>query len=423
MVINTNVEAQQTANHLNTSQLQLARSLARLSSGSKIIVPSDDAAGLAVSSRLNSQIKRLDAALNNVVNAVSFTQTQDGFMKTIDKAFRRMGELAMLAQDTTKSDEDRALYNQEFEQLKSYVGETAKQDFNGVSLFAGKELDVTVDSDGTTFTMVGIDLTGNVYNTAINSGTDAWKLTKNAWRVSKDGFITSVQSWNTSKDLWRKTDGTWTSTNQDADNTYTKYAAGSFVKESAANTADGSATNYAAGAFYTAKTTVVGTGSVQTADWAVRKEDEFVEVDPTSTGTNQDSLASKHLSGAVVVVKASAQDLAAAGMATALGDDYDNVNLKSVVGSQVALSLLQSAITQVATDRAKLGAIQSRLNFTNDQLTVTKENLSAAISRISDVDVAEEATQYARYQILVASGTEMLKQANQLPQSALQLLK
>ncbi len=423
MVINTNVEAQQTANHLNTSQLQLARSLARLSSGSKIIVPSDDAAGLAVSSRLNSQIKRLDSALNNVVNAVSFTQTQDGFMKTIDKAFRRMGELAMLAQDTTKSDEDRALYNQEFEQLKSYVGETAKQDFNGVSLFAGKELDVTVDSDGTTFTMVGIDLTGNVYNTAINSGTDAWKLTKNAWRVSKDGFITSVQSWNTSKDLWRKTDGTWTSTNQDADNTYTKYAAGSFVKESAANTADGSATNYAAGAFYTAKTTVVGTGSVQTADWAVRKEDEFVEVDPTSTGTNQDSLASKHLSGAVVVVKASAQDLAAAGMATALGDDYDNVNLKSVVGSQVALSLLQSAITQVATDRAKLGAIQSRLNFTNDQLTVTKENLSAAISRISDVDVAEEATQYARYQILVASGTEMLKQANQLPQSALQLLK
>ncbi len=423
MVINTNVEAQQTANHLNTSQLQLARSLARLSSGSKIIVPSDDAAGLAVSSRLNSQIKRLDSALNNVVNAVSFTQTQDGFMKTIDKAFRRMGELAMLAQDTTKSDEDRALYNQEFEQLKSYVGETAKQDFNGVSLFAGKELDVTVDSDGTTFTMVGIDLTGNVYNTAINSGTDAWKLTKNAWRVSKDGFITSVQSWNTSKDLWRKTDGTWTSTNQDADNTYTKYAAGSFVKESAANTADGSATNYAAGAFYTAKTTVVGTGSVQTDDWAGRKEDEFVEVDPTSTGTNQDSLASKHLSGAVVVVKASAQDLAAAGMATALGDDYDNVNLKSVVGSQVALSLLQSAITQVATDRAKLGAIQSRLNFTNDQLTVTKENLSAAISRISDVDVAEEATQYARYQILVASGTEMLKQANQLPQSALQLLK
>ena len=99
------------------------------------------------------------------------------------------------------------------------------------------------------------------------------------------------------------------------------------------------------------------------------------------------------------------------------------MNLKSVVSSQIALTLVKAAITQVATDRAKLGAVQSRLNFTNEQLTVTKENLSAAISRIADVDVAEEATSYARYQILVQSGTEMLKQANQLPQSALQLLR
>ncbi len=109
MVINTNIEAQATTNNLNLSQSHLAKSLARLSSGSKIIVPSDDAAGLAVSSRLRSQIARLDSSLSNVINAVSFTQTQDGFMKTIDKAYRRMGELAILSQDTTKSDADRAL--------------------------------------------------------------------------------------------------------------------------------------------------------------------------------------------------------------------------------------------------------------------------------------------------------------------------
>ena len=106
-----------------------------------------------------------------------------------------------------------------------------------------------------------------------------------------------------------------------------------------------------------------------------------------------------------------------------MGSDYDSVNLKSVASSQIALSLVKLAITQVATDRARLGAVQSRLNFTNEQLSVTKENLSAAISRIADVDVAIEATNYARYQILVQSGTEMLKQANQLPQSALQLLR
>jgi flagellin len=207
MVINTNIEAQATANNLNASQLNLAKSLARLSSGSKIIVPSDDAAGLAVSSRLNSQIKRLDSALSNVVNAVSFTQTQDGFMKTIDKAFRRMGELAILSQDTTKSNEDRALYNQEFVQLKDYVSETTKQDFNGVSLFGGQTLDVTVDAEGTTFTMVGINLSDPTYTTAINSGSDAWQLTQNAWQLSKDGYQAKTAIYKTSIDLWRDNDG------------------------------------------------------------------------------------------------------------------------------------------------------------------------------------------------------------------------
>ena len=80
-------------------------------------------------------------------------------------------------------------------------------------------------------------------------------------------------------------------------------------------------------------------------------------------------------------------------------------------------------ITQLATDRASIGASQSRLNFTGEQLAISKENLTAASSRIRDVDVAEESTQFARYNILVQSGTAMLAQANQLPQSVLRLLQ
>jgi flagellin len=99
------------------------------------------------------------------------------------------------------------------------------------------------------------------------------------------------------------------------------------------------------------------------------------------------------------------------------------VNITTAAEAKTALELVKDAISQVAQDRAALGAVQSRLNFTNEQLSVTKENLSSAISRIADVDVAEEATQYARYQILVQSGTAMLQQANQLPQAALQLLR
>ena len=103
MIINTNIQALKTSNILNESNKMLSRSLARLSSGSKIVNPKDDAAGLAVSSRLKGQISRVDSALSNIGNGMSWTQTQDGFMKTLEGAFRRMGELAMLSMDATKS--------------------------------------------------------------------------------------------------------------------------------------------------------------------------------------------------------------------------------------------------------------------------------------------------------------------------------
>lgn len=270
MVINTNLEAMQNANNLNMSATGLAKSLARLSSGQKIVNPSDDAAGLAVSSRLASQIARLDAALSNVINAVSLTQTQDGFLKTIDKALSRMGELAMLAQDTTKSSSDRLLYDQEFSQLKDYISATAVKEYNSVSLFSAVTVAVTVDSSGLTFDLTGTDI--------LNIG--AYSL----------------------------------------------------------------------------------------------------------------ALAS-------------------------------SVSLASTSAAGSALTLVRAATSQVAQDRARLGAYQARLNFTSEQLVVTKENLSAAVSRITDTDVAEESTRYARNQILVQSGTVMLTQANSLPQSALRLLQ
>ena len=267
MVINTNVHALAAASNLQTSESMLSKSLARLSSGSKIVNPADDAAGLAVSMRLDAQIARLTAAKNNVGNAISFTQTQDGYLKKIAKSLDRMSELSILAQDVTKSNADRSLYNAEFQQLYAYFTSAASKDFNGVSLFSAATLNVTIDSEGGTFTMTGVNL-----------------------------------------------------------------AAAAYTPLAASN---------------------------------------------VTTTTNA---------------------------ATAL------VNVKA-------------AITQLATDRATIGAYQSRMNFTSEQLTVSKENLSAASSRIQDVDVAEESTQYARYNILVQSGTAMLAQANALPQSVLRLLQ
>ncbi len=271
MVINTNTSAQQTANNLNVSSTHLSKSLARLSSGSKIVTPSDDAAGLAVSSRLGAQIQRIDAALSNVSNATSFTQTQDGFLKTVDKAFRRMSELAMLAQDYTKSPADRTLYDEEFSQLKDYISSTSSKDFNGVSLFSSNAFLVTIDASGTTFSMEGINVGGATLS-----------------------YLPAISTANA---------------------------------------------------------------------------------------------------------------------------------ITTATAASAALGLVNTALNQIATDRAKLGAVQSRLNFTSEQLTTTKENLSQADSRIRDVDVAEESINYAKYQILVQSGTSILTQANSLPQTALRLLQ
>lgn len=267
MVINTNTHAMAAAGNLGTSESLLSKSLARLSSGSKIVNPADDAAGLAVSMRLDAQIQRITAAKSNVGNAISFTQTQDGYLKKIAKALDRMSELSILAQDVTKSDADRGLYDAEFQQLTEYVTSAASKDFNGVSLFSANALNVTIDSEGGTFTMAGVDLSVAAYTNAIAA------------------------------------------------------------------------------------------------------------------------------------------------------------DVSTTVNAAAALTAVRGAITQLATDRATIGAYQVRMNFTSEQLMVSRENLSAASSRIQDVDVAEESTQFARYNILVQSGTAMLAQANQLPQTALRLLQ
>lgn len=267
LVINTNISAQSAANNLQASQARLDKSLSRLSSGSKITSPSDDAGGMAVAMKLDAQIERFAAAKANVANAVSFTQAQDGYMKNVASALGRMSELSILSQDVTKTNADRTLYNQEFQQLSQYITDSAGKDFNGVSLFTTNSLNITADAEGDTFTMSGINLGAAVYTTA--------------------------------------------------------------------------------------------TGS----------------------------------------------------------------NISTTTAAATALTNVKAAINQLASDRASIGSFQSRLNSISEQITVGSENLLAASSRIQDTDVAEEATQFARYNILVQSGTAMLAQANQMPQNVLRLLQ
>jgi flagellin len=267
VVINTNYAATVASNNLAASNSMLQRSLNRLSSGSKIVNPADDAGGLAVSMKLSAAAKRSGAAASNIGNSVSFLQTQDGVLKVTAKVLDRISELKTLYADPTKNSTDKANYDAEFTQLQSELTSLTGEKFNGVSLFGSTSLSVQVSEDGTQ------------------------QVTVSAKQLSDSSS---------------------------------------------------------------------GVGAI--------------------TDTSVTSL------------------------------------------NGIALTAITTAIGNVATMRANNGAEQSRLGFASEVLTVNKANLEAANSRISDVDVAEESTQLARWNILVQSGTAMLAQANQSAQIALKLL-
>jgi flagellin len=280
VVINTNSAATSAAYNLSNTNVNLQRSLNRLSSGSRINSSADDAGGLAVSMKMSASIRRTDATLANVNNSLSLLQTQDGVLKTADKLLNRMSELATLAQDVTKTTSDLSLYNTELSQLKGQLNLMVGEKFNGISLFAsGASAGLDVAS---TLTVV----------------------------TSHDGAQT------------------------------------------------------------------VGITQVDL---------DFIS---TSVGSNS-----------------------SAGM-----------NIGSFTGAQAAVATIQTAIQDLATIRANNGAEQSRLTFAADMLAVNKTNLEAANSRIIDVDVADESTKLARFNILQQAGTAMLAQANQSTQSILRLI-
>lgn len=131
----TNTTASTSARTLNINHAQLQQSLARLSSGKRINAPADDAGGLAVSMKMSAAIRRNAAVQNNVNNAISYLQTQDGAMQTIGAIFERVSELRMLNEDVTKSATDKANYNTEYLQLLSQLNNLKAEKFNNVNLF------------------------------------------------------------------------------------------------------------------------------------------------------------------------------------------------------------------------------------------------------------------------------------------------
>lgn len=177
--INTNPAASAAAYSLDNVTRNLQKTLSRLSSGSRIVSPMDDAGGLAVSMRLSAAVRRTEATQSNVSNAQAFLETQDGVLKSAEKVVNRLGELTQLGTDVTKSTSDLALYQAEVNSLKAQLGSLISESFNGVSLF-------TTGSTGTEIT------TGTISVVASQDGTQTINITKRD--LSFVGYYTGTQS-------------------------------------------------------------------------------------------------------------------------------------------------------------------------------------------------------------------------------------
>ena len=178
VVLNTNYSATMASNNLAASSSMLQKSLNRLSSGSKIVNPSDDAGGLAVSMKLSATAKRQGAVNSNIGNAVSLLQTQDGALKVAGKILDRISELRTLNDDVTKSTGDKANYDTEFTALKSQLTAITSEKFNGIALFGSATSTVNATEDASTATQIiisGRDL-GNTTSGGVGDITSAASL-------------------------------------------------------------------------------------------------------------------------------------------------------------------------------------------------------------------------------------------------------
>ena len=165
LTINTNSSAATATMHLSKNNAALKKSLNRLSSGTRIVQPVDDAGGLAVSMKLESSIVRLAGAQKNIQNAQSFLEVQDGLLSSAGKILNRMVELKGLSEDVMKNDSDKENYNREFQDLQMQIYDLAQIQFNGVSLFAVRDSDSVV-GDTAIINDLGSDHTLSVFASA-----------------------------------------------------------------------------------------------------------------------------------------------------------------------------------------------------------------------------------------------------------------
>lgn len=409
MRINYNVSAMLANNKLANNDNLLSKSLERLSSGLKVNSAKDNPAGLAMAKRMNSQLENLAVANQSAGDGVSIIETADGAMSEISEMLQRMNELAIKSANGPNSDNDRAVIQDEVKQLTEEISRIAEStEFNGQKLLNGEfslkgyvqgNLDVKVSSYST-------EVTADIYtieeliieeNPLPTDDSDRYRVKSvklaggpfpaGATASMKDNLL-SIQGVNGFK------------MTLDLSRAITKNA--DFpdkVKELKITEVDGADKPLVIDA------TGIGSMIIQVG----ANEGQTLEMDIPKI-----SLSEMGLDNYFVKDGKGAENG---------GKGVWTLDVSTEQAATEAIERIDGAVQYVSTIRGRLGAYQNRLETTINSLDITSENVTAAYSRIMDVDMAEEMTNYTTYQVMTQAATSMLAQANERPSQVLQLLQ
>ena len=412
-VINTNIAASVTANAMRENQRTMENTMERLATGKRINSASDDAAGLAIGQRMEGQIRGMQQASRNSNDAISMIQTADGAAIEIGEMLQRMRELAVQATNGTNGTDDISNLNLEFAQLATEIERVANDTkFNATDLLnAGITKTFTVGSDEADQVSITIkDFNLAAGADATGGGTAAIDtLTMSQTDLRADFAL------GTDTGTFVVSDGT-TAVSVDLNKIRLSEANATLAAAAVTQAQIVTALNIEANASATFTGTFAVASPTATAGFIITEKDAFQGANDTYVvGGSAATVSSSNT--ATTGVAGAAGGVLGVDMSTYAQTGSSTVSLSGTIAA------LDTAIVNVAKERANFGAVVNRLEYTIDNLNSGINNTKAAKSQIVDADYAQETTELARTQIISQASTAMLSQANQAAQSVLALLK
>lgn len=386
MVVRSNIMAVNAQRQLGMNNSQVGKALEKLSSGYRINRAGDDASGLAISEKMKAQIKGLDTASLNSQDGISLVQTAEGALTEVHNMLNRMSELATRAANGINEDTNRASLQKEVAKLQEEIDRISEGiNFNNLKLLDGSQTyagNKALIGQGTANGVMGLSVEGGNLSAddTISVNIDANSVGKIIVTASDNAVVFTTTQ--TGKGFYSIT----ADVSKVTDESVKKAWAGVTINFSVDQAStDG---NYKAGAQQFR---------------AGENKSMQLQIGDTADSFNQLKVSIGSMSSAALGV--------------------DKVDISSQDGAAKAIDIIRNAIDRVSSQRASLGATQNRLEYTINNLDTASENLQAANSRIRDTDMAKMMMEYTKMNVLTQSAQAMLAQANQQPQSVLQLLQ